>query len=120
MYDIFEHLLQTHGVTAYKVAKDTGISTATMTDWKKGRSTPKIDKLQKIADYFGVTVDYLLGNEAKVNPSVQVGERASDDDIKFALFGGDGEITDEMYEEVKKFAQFIKQKEREKGNGKSV
>lgn len=120
MYDIFEHLLQTHGVTAYKVAKDTGISTATMTDWKKGRSTPKIDKLQKIADYFGVSVDYLLGGEPKEKIPASGGERASDDDIKFALFGGDGEITDEMYEEVKKFAQFIKQKEREKGNDKPV
>ena len=40
------------------------------------------------------------------------GERSvSDDDIKFALFGGDGEITDEMYDEVKRFAAYIKQRE---------
>lgn len=39
------------------------------------------------------------------------GERSvSDDDIKFALFGGDGEITDEMYEEVKDFAEYIKKR----------
>lgn len=63
MYEIFEKLLQEHGVTAYKVSKETGIATSTLSDWKKGRSTPKQDKLQKIADYFGVTIAYLLGTE---------------------------------------------------------
>jgi transcriptional regulator with XRE-family HTH domain len=67
MYEIFEQLLQKNGVTAYKVSKETGIATATLTDWKKGRSTPKQDKLQKIADYFGVTVDYLMGIEKDEN-----------------------------------------------------
>ena len=60
MYEIFEQLLLKFGVTAYQVAKATGISTATLTNWKKGRYTPKQDKLQKIADYFGVTVEYLM------------------------------------------------------------
>lgn len=60
MYEIFENLMKEHGVTAYKVSKETGIATSTLSDWKKGRSTPKQDKLQKIADYFNVTVDYLL------------------------------------------------------------
>ncbi len=60
MYEIFENLLKEHGITAYKVAQDTGITTATLSSWKKGRYTPKREKLQKIADYFGVTVDYLM------------------------------------------------------------
>ncbi|ODA05869.1 helix-turn-helix domain-containing protein [Paenibacillus polymyxa] len=62
MYEIFEELLKKHNVTAYRVAKETGITTATFTSWKQGKYTPKQDKLQKIADYFGVTVDYLMGN----------------------------------------------------------
>ena len=65
MYDIFEQLLQSRGVTAYQVAKATGIAQSTLSDWKRGRSVPKMDKMQKIADYFGVSVDYLLGNEEK-------------------------------------------------------
>ena len=52
--------MKEHNVTAYKVSKETGIATSTLSDWKKGRSTPKQDKLQKIADYFNVTIDYLL------------------------------------------------------------
>lgn len=59
MYDIFEQLCQSHGVTPYRVCKETGLTTATISNWKAGRYTPKIDKLQKIADYFGVSIEYL-------------------------------------------------------------
>ncbi|WP_411553300.1 helix-turn-helix domain-containing protein [Paenibacillus lautus] len=70
MYEIFEQLLKEHNVTAYRVAKETGITTATLTSWKQGKYTPKQEKLQKIADYFGVTVDYLLGaSQEKTNTS---------------------------------------------------
>ena len=60
MYEVFERLLAKHGITAYKVAKATGITTATLSSWKKGRYAPKQEKLQKIADYFGVTIEYLM------------------------------------------------------------
>lgn len=60
MYEIFSNLLQKHGISAYKVSKETGVSQSTLSDWKRGISTPKQDKLQKIADYFGVTIDYLM------------------------------------------------------------
>ncbi|OPG98651.1 hypothetical protein B2I21_09945 [Chryseobacterium mucoviscidosis] len=63
MYAKFEKLLQKHDVTAYRVAKDTGITTATFTSWKQGKYTPKRDKMQKIADYFGVTLDYFTEQE---------------------------------------------------------
>lgn len=61
MYEIFERLLEERNVTAYRVAKETGITTATFTSWKQGKYTPKQDKLQKIADYFEVSIDYLMG-----------------------------------------------------------
>lgn len=60
MYDIFEKLCETNKVTPYRVCKETGITTATISNWKAGRYIPKQDKMQKIADYFGVTLDYLL------------------------------------------------------------
>lgn len=63
MYSIFESLLEKNGVTAYKVAKATGITTSTLTSWKQGKYVPKPDKLQKIADYFGVSLGYLMGTE---------------------------------------------------------
>ncbi len=67
MYSIFEQLIQKHGVSAYKVAKETGVTQSTLSDWKRGRSTPKTDNMKKLADYFGVSLDYLTtGNESTV------------------------------------------------------
>lgn len=60
LYKKFEKLLQENGVTAYKVSKSTGIATATLTAWKQGKYKPKSDKLQKIAEYFGVNIEYFL------------------------------------------------------------
>ena len=68
MYEKFEELLKKNNVTAYRVAKETGVTTATLTSWKQGKYTPKMEKLQKIADYFGVTTEYFTGEEKKENP----------------------------------------------------
>lgn len=60
MYEVFEQLLQKYGVTPYKVAQKAGVTQTALSNWKSGRSTPSAKTLQKIADYFGVTVDYLM------------------------------------------------------------
>ena len=59
MYEIYCKLRDDRGVKDADVVKETGITKSTFSDWKNGRSKPKNDKLQKIADYFGVTLDYL-------------------------------------------------------------
>ena len=61
MYEIYAELLKKHNCRSADVAKATGIHPSTFSDWKKGKSRPKTDKMQKIADYFGVTVEYLTG-----------------------------------------------------------
>ena len=63
MYSRFEQLLQKNNVTAYRVSKETGIAQATFSAWKLGKSAPKLEKLQKIADYFGVPIEYFTGEE---------------------------------------------------------
>ena len=60
MYQKYAELRDKAGVTDYEVAKNTGVSTATLTNWKYGRYTPKADKIEKIADYFGVPLETLL------------------------------------------------------------
>lgn len=62
MYKRFENLLKEKGVTAYRVAEETGIAPSTLSDWKAGRYTPKVDKLTILANYFGVTLGYMLGD----------------------------------------------------------
>jgi transcriptional regulator with XRE-family HTH domain len=60
LYKRFATLLKKNKITAYKVSKDTGITQTTLSTWKKGRSTPKIDKLIKLANYFNVPLAYFL------------------------------------------------------------
>ena len=60
MYEKFEELLSKTNKTAYQVSKDTGISTATLSSWKAGEYTPKVDKLMILSDYFGVDIKYFL------------------------------------------------------------
>lgn len=61
MYERFLQLLKEKGITAYRVGKDTNISQTTLSSWKKGISQPKLDKLQIIADYFNVSIEWLMG-----------------------------------------------------------
>jgi transcriptional regulator with XRE-family HTH domain len=67
MYENFEKLTKLHNKTPYRVSKDTGVAYTVLADWKNGRSTPKHDKLQKIADYFGVNIGYLISGEENVS-----------------------------------------------------
>ena len=112
LYERIFSLCSENGIKPGKMCTDLGISRGNISDLKMGRiESLSADKLAKIATYFKVSVDYLLtGEETKKAPTD--GERiVSDDDIKFALFGGDGEITDAMYDEVKRFAQMVKLRE---------
>lgn len=67
-YEAFERLCKAKGVTPYRVAKDTGVTTATLSSWKNGRYIPKTDKLQILADYFGVSVDCFIGVQTDEQP----------------------------------------------------
>ena len=67
-YSVFAKLLKSHNVSVYQVSKATGISASTFSDWKNGRSTPKADKLARIAEFFSVSLDELMGTaEGKRN-----------------------------------------------------
>ncbi len=61
--DIIVKLIQDRNITAYKLAKDTGISEALISNWKTGRQLPKYDSLNMLCDYFHVSADYLLERE---------------------------------------------------------
>lgn len=67
MYEKFEKLLKEKNLSTYRVSKDTGITSSTFADWKSGRSVPKLPKLQKIADYFGVPVSYFTDEKQETN-----------------------------------------------------
>ena len=110
-FERFSALCKDNHVSPNSVAREIGASSGSVTAWKQG-TEPRNATLTKIADYFDVSTDYLLGKDKA--PVLDDKRSVSDDEIKFALFGGDGEITDEMYNEVKRFAAYIKQREADK------
>ncbi len=106
-FNRFKALCDEKGISVYRACTDIGLNRSAVAKWKSG-GKPNGTTASRLADYFGVTTDYLLEqteHREAVRPAV------SDEDIKFALFGGSGEITDAMYEEVKQFAAFLKQRE---------
>lgn len=74
-FDIFKLLCEKKGVSPKKATEDIGLSNSITTKWKKTGATPKGDTLQRIADYFGVTTDYLLTGEETKKAPTQEGER---------------------------------------------
>ena len=60
MYEKFESLLKERNLTPYKVSLATGIAQSSLSDWKRGISKPKVDKLKILADYFGVPIEYFI------------------------------------------------------------
>lgn len=95
---IFE-LLDGKGITQKQFAEAIQVSAGNISDWKSGKSSPSPDALSKIAAYFNVTTDYLLGNDTN-----RANDPATNDQLKFALFG-DTDVSDELLEEIKEIAK---------------
>lgn len=64
-YDIYCELCKGRKISASAAAIEMGINKGTVSVWKNKRTTPQTPQLQKIAEYFDVSTDYLLGNEKK-------------------------------------------------------
>lgn len=77
-YDRFKQLCERKGVSCNKAALEIGLSNATPTKWKKTGATPVGETLDKIAAYFGVTTDYLLGKEEQKMPLINGDEELTE------------------------------------------
>lgn len=93
------------GIRQKEFAKMLQVTPSAVSQWENGRTTPDISLIPQIAELLGTTVSDLMGESQPEHPVIR------DEDIKFALFGGDAEITDAQFEEVKRFAQFVKMRE---------
>lgn len=69
-YKKYADLRDSKGVTDYRVSKNTGVPTSTLSNWKAGRYTPKSDKIKAIADYFGVPMEYFLEGKKEKEPTL--------------------------------------------------
>lgn len=68
MYVNYAKIRDAKGLKDSDVAKATGIRSSVFSDWKRGRYKLKYDKLQRIADFLGVTTDQLAGIQTDVQP----------------------------------------------------
>ncbi len=108
-YRRFAALCRSRGISPSRAAENAGLSKATVSKWKREPdSVPSGTVLGKLSAYFGVPASTLLGE----TPSAQ--QPVGDEALKFALFGGSGEITQEMFDEVRSFAQFVLEREQKK------
>ena len=113
-YDRFKLLCDQKGVSCNKAALEIGLSNATPTKWKKTNATPSGETLDKIAAYFGVSTDYLLGKENKKAPTAAGECSVSDDDIMFALWGDTDDVGKDDLDDVKRYAAFVRERKRKK------
>ena len=105
LYQRIEGLCHENGINVSEMCRQADITRAKISDLKMGRTRSlSAATLSKIAAYFNVTVDYLLGEGERPE------RKATERELKVALFGGDGEVTDEMWAEVKSFVEFVKAK----------
>ena len=96
MYENYERIIKSRGLTNYKVSKDTGIAQSVLSTWKTKGTTPKLDKLQILAEYLNVSVDYLI----------RVSNIGQQNDVQWYINEETARIAQEIYEDPNKRALF--------------
>lgn len=113
LYNRIEAMCQDAGIKVGTLCRSIGIRNSVLSDLKSGKKSSLSTKtLSKIAEYFNVTTDYLLGAEKA--PAPEGGRESDIERAKIALFGGDGVVTDEMWDEAIFAAQLIKERHKRK------
>lgn len=113
MYSIIEELCKERSITVTEMCRELKINRSSLSELKQGRAKSlSADKTIRIADFFSVSPAYLTGDSEERNSGYD--KEITDADIKFALFNSTENITDEMFEEVKQFAEMVKLREEAK------
>lgn len=77
-----KQLRESQGKSQKEVSVDLGVSQATVSGWESGLKTPSAKSTLRIAKYFKVSVDYLLGlTDENEGPLSEIGEEALDDEL---------------------------------------
>lgn len=107
VFDRIKQLADKKGVSVSRVATDLGFSENLFYQWKK--ASPKSDRLEKVADYFGVSLDYLMG---RTDNPVSSNSPDEYDDLVMMFRKNEMEIPeekrDEYRHEVEKLMEFVK------------
>jgi len=108
-YDIYKTLCEQRSVSLSRAAAEIGLSNATVTKWKKTGAAPGGETLTKVAAYFGVSVDRLLGVETP--PAADMGM----DDFTYALYREAQTLTEDHKQKLLEMARFFRQQQEKDG-----
>lgn len=98
------------GYTQNELAKRLYKSESTVRMWELSKSEPDIQTINAMAELFGVSTDYILGNESNSDETSVI----NDFKLKVALFGNPDEVTDEMWQKVLDYAKLLKLEQQQK------
>lgn len=112
-YDVYIDLCHSKGKSPSAVAQELGINKSNVSNWKNNGYTPRGSVLNKIAEYFGVTTDFLLTGNKKA-PTPEGERKISDADIMFALWGDSDDVDKDDLEDVKRYAAFVRERKKQK------
>lgn len=105
VYNLIKELAVQHNISIAQLERTLDLSNGSISKWNN--SHPNSDPLKKVADYFDVSTDYLLGRTN--NPTVNNGNSENDKDLLIAAHIRDG-LSDEEKEEVMQYIEFLKSK----------
>ncbi len=115
-YDRFIQLCEQKGMKPTRVAIENGIARSAVSNWKSNwangiESLPSAANANALAAYFGVSVDYLLGNEETEKPATGEGNGLGFDDFTYALHNETKKLTEENKQKLLEMAKFFQQQQ---------
>lgn len=111
-FDRLKELCDAKGISTYKACTDVGLNRAAVAKWKGG-SQPNGATALKLADYFGVSVDYLLGKEKM--PTEDGGHTVDLNEVDFAFYGGYKELSEDDQETLRDMVRIMRERRKNKG-----
>lgn len=113
-YDLYCSLCTQKNIKPTRAAIEIGLSKGLPSTWKKFGTTPQREQLVKIAEYFGVSVDYLLGKEK--NPVIDDDDGSKKDSSNKGKIAADiiSQLSPDKQEAALNYLRFLAQQENEK------
>lgn len=109
-------LMQDNGISAHKLEVESAIAISSIQAWKSGKARPSLDAVTKIAEYFNVSVDYLVGKTDNPTPltseegTIAVPNKYGD--VLVALNEGDKDLTQDDIDQIVRFIKFTREQKK--------
>ena len=114
MADNIAYYMSVKGVDRNQLCDDLNFKYSTVSEWLAAKKYPRIDKIEIMAEYFGITKSDLI--EERNQPTSPTPE-ITDSQLKFALFG-DAEIDDDVLDDVRRLAKLHMELRKQEKNEK--